>query len=48
LLSEKSISIPTKTIIKAVQLSGHSVKGYDPYSNKQTYKWTKFLERYSN
>ena len=48
MLSEKSISLPTKTIIITVWLSGHSVKGYDPYSNKQTYKWTKFLGRYRN
>jgi len=48
LLSEKSISLPTKTTIKAIWLSGHSVKGYDPYQSKQTYKWTKFLGRYRN
>ena len=45
---ENGIPISTKTILKAVRLSGHSVKGYDPYSNKQTYKWTKFLGRYRN
>ena len=45
---ENGIKISTKTILKAVRLSGHSVKGYDPYSNKQTYKWTKFLGRYRN
>ena len=45
---ENGIQISTKTILKAVRLSGHSVKGYDPYSNKQTYKWTKFLGRYRN
>ena len=44
----KKVCIPTKTIIKAVQLLGHSVKGYDPYLKKQTYKWTKFLGRYRN
>jgi len=48
LLSEKSISLPTKTTIKAIWLLGHSVKGYDPYQSKQTYKWTKFLGRYRN
>jgi len=45
---KKSISIPTKTIIKAVQLSGHFVRGYDSFKNKQNYKWTKFLGRYRN
>jgi len=33
LLSEKSISISTKAIIKAVRLSGHSVRGHDPYDS---------------
>jgi len=45
---QNGIQISTKTILKAVRLSGHSVKGYDPYINKQTYKWTKFLGRYRN
>jgi len=45
---QNGIQISTKTILKAVRLSGHSVKGYDPFRNKQTYKWTKFLGRYRN
>jgi len=45
---QNGIQISTKTILKAVRLSGQSVKGYDPFRNKQTYKWTKFLGRYRN
>ena len=45
---ENGIPISTKTILKAVRLSGHSVKGYDPFKNKQTYSWKKFLGKYRN
>ena len=47
---ENGIHISTKTVIKAVRLAtnGSGVRGFDPFHNRQTYKWTKFLGKYRN
>jgi len=47
---ENGIPISTKTVLKAVRLATNNsgVRGFDPFHNRQTYKWTKFLGKYRN
>ena len=47
---DNGIPISTKTVLKVVRLAtnGSGVRGFDPFHNRQTYKWTKFLGKYRN
>jgi len=47
---ENGIPISTKTVLKAVRLATNDsgVRGFDPFYNKQTYSWKKFLGKYRN